>query len=217
MTFKWFKKLRARLKENWNHDYAADPDNERDHTHDDDMKGFEYWHYKLTGFNPAGMAGMGQDGKRATWSYSHEKARRCKSYERRKAERKAVKAAAKAALQREEEERRVLVAGIDVKPKRKMTDVLLLPLKRDSRTSSLEAQMSDVKMKSYGLEDVDLGRTGGPNDALNALEGNRDSDLAAREQLPPPPPPPPVQPLRRAASQYHDAVDGLGQQPAYCL
>lgn len=97
-----------------------------DHRHDDDMGCFAYWHYKIMRFNPKINSGIGYDGRRETMFWTHLHDRQLKSYERRSAEKKAAKAAAKLAKenQRRAEEGWAEKGNVDAKPRRKVKDML---------------------------------------------------------------------------------------------
>lgn len=90
------------------------PEDVNDHSADDKMNFFTYWHYKITKYTPNNVGGM--DGKRETNNFSQLYGRQMDSYERRQSEKKAAKAVKKNA--KEEQERRE--QGLpDPGPKRK--------------------------------------------------------------------------------------------------
>lgn len=99
----------------------ANPDN--DHSRDNIMGFFTYWHYKITKWVPDNMGGY--DGKRQTNRWTEHYARRMHLYERRQSEKKAARVAAKRAKgeqQRVEQGLPGLGAG-GAERKRKVSDM----------------------------------------------------------------------------------------------
>lgn len=133
-------------------EYANDG---RDHTRDDNMGAFEYYHRKVTGWN-TDKDYEGKDGIRDTRAWTNEYKRREESYRRRRSERRAAKEAARAAKEAQEDAhtRWSNPNAIDPKPKRKMVD--LLP-DRKSQAVPLQEQVYDSMSYPPEKEELDLG------------------------------------------------------------
>lgn len=133
--------------------YATDG---RDHTHDDELGTFDYWHRRIMGFNPNTHWGN-MDGKHETLLYRHDRERQKFSFERRRSEKRAAKAAAKAAklAQEEAEKRRSEPGVIDPKPKQKRRVAGLLP-QREAEALPTKTDILKTTTTSYARDEDKL-------------------------------------------------------------